>query len=929
MSASQAEPVLSSGERLFGALVTLVLLGALVLTGLVLNRYEQRIAFDEDARSVMRDVAAGIDELDTAMTTLVGMHHAETALSGAEGLIALFEQLRARAPHVLGVGRYAMLAADERADFEQDREDSGLYALRLTAIDTSGHAYPREPSERYYPISMLEPMDPARLRLIGADLGSVPGLGEALHRVASGNTTLVTTLPPSWPSGGGFAVFRAAYRGKHPPESAAERLRQFDQGYWFTVSPATMLEAANGPLERFDLALHVEDERGRRTLLEREASALPDIRLDALLPHREIERRWPFGDGAIVLTLGAEAGMSSRLFGMLGALALLVVLSVGASAAFVRGRRLRALDRQRSVAALSAEREKADRTLNAIDDAVFTLDADHRVLHLNPAAAQLLGSGSPNVLDLVLSEVLLFRHERSGRRFDLEAALDALERGGVRDIDLVLDEGNGDGGGRGTDEAVLRLTLTRTVDLDGTTSGHILVLRDVSAERRLTRRLEYQAHHDALTGCTNRRHFEARLAALLDEMPASGRRHALCYIDLDQFKIVNDTCGHAAGDRLLQDLTVRLLSLCRANDTLSRLGGDEFGLIIVDVDEEAAREVAERVLGFFRGYLFRHGDKTFSIRASIGFVPLDERSGRPGDVMAAADLACYAAKDGGRNGLYVYAADDETMAQRTRELNRLPELQRALSEDRFELHVQAVARIGPSRPGGEVTHFEFLLRLSDEEGRPITPFRIIEAAERYGLMREIDRWVIARALRMVASIVDGPGSDCSFSINLSGQSAADPTLIEFIEREYERHDIDPARIWFELTETAAISHFSIAVELAGRIRALGSKVALDDFGSGLSSFGYLKNIPVDVVKIDGQFVREIAGDPVDRTVVRAIDEVGKAMGIVTVAEFVEDQAILDELIRIGIDYAQGYHLGRPCPLPEALAALTPSYRRAA
>ena len=936
MNERDERPALTLGERLFGALATLLTLGALVLGALALSRHEQRLAFEEHAASVTRDIAVVVGELETLMNALVGMHQRESGLDGEDGLIASFERLREQIPYVRSVGRYAKIETDERRRFESDGQDSGLYDFRITTIDADGHARTRESARRYYPISMLEPMVPARLRLLGADLGSVAGLARALDRVATNDTPLVTTLPAGWPTGNELLVFRAAYRGKHPPENAAERLQQFDGGYWIAVDLDAILGAASGPIERFDLTLHIEGPRGVRPLLEREASEGFGTHLRALHPRLRSGYRWRLGDGALTLSLAADTALSTRLLVTLLLLAGLLLGAVGAGALSVRSSRLRAREGYRARMALDAEREKADRTLNAIDDAVLTLDEQLRVLHLNPAAARLVGRERGELRCVFLPDVLGFRHAEDERRFDLEAALASLERGGPREFDLVRERGV-----RGSrsiespaEEIVLHLTLTRTERSESLPGGYILVLRDISAERRLTRRLEYQVNHDALTGCTNRRYFERRLEELLESIASDDRRHAVCYIDLDQFKIVNDTCGHTAGDRLLQDLTVNLLALCRKGDVLSRLGGDEFGLIIVDADEKEARGVAERVHAFFQSYVFRHGERAFAVRASIGLVPLDATGGSVGDVLAAADLACYAAKDAGRNTLYVYAADDETLAQRSSELNRLPELRRALEHDRFELHVQAVARIDESRAaiesgGAEIEHFEFLLRLRGEDGRPVTPFRIIEAAERYGLMREIDRWVISHALGKIAALRGGPGSDCSFSINLSGQSAADPTLIDFIEQEYARLDIDPTRIWFELTETAAISQFSIAVELAERIRALGSKVALDDFGSGLSSFGYLKNIPVDVLKIDGQFVREIVADPIDRSIVRAIGEVGRSMGLVTVAEFVEDEATVTELVRIGIDYAQGYHVGRPRPLDEALSELGAPASRAA
>ncbi len=913
--------LLTLGERLLGGFALLLTLGVLLYAGYTLNREHQQSAFDSEANALLREFDGFIDELDTLMATLAGLHQAD---SGADDLAS---ELRSQNPAITSVGRYASVDGERRAEFERGILDSGLYEFHITELDGDGHAQSRAMASHYYPISQLVPMQPERLRLLGADLGAIDGLGKQLERLAASSDSLVTTLPAHWPTADDLLLLRPTYRGKRAPPNLVERLRQSDGGYWLTADPAILLAGLGERLTRFDATLHVADTGGEnRSLFSKKSEDTSTHVLQVLHPHRALEWRRAFGSGEIVLSLSGHTGVPPGFLVGFVTIAVLILFTSYVVTGSVRRARLARRERQRSAQRLHQERERADRTLNAIDDAVFALDLETRILHVNPAAIRLADDARLSVLQRPLDAVLVLRLEGTGEALDLGAALAAVDDGGPREIDVVLDpaaavEETSVAGKTDVRPPVLRLTMSRTCDTDGQVSGHIIVLRDISDERRLTRRLEYQANHDMLTGCTNRRWFEKRLGELLEDLSMSGKRHALCYLDLDQFKIINDTNGHAAGDRLLQELTVDLQSLCRDGEMLSRLGGDEFGLLLIDVDEEEARHAAERVYDFFQTYVFRHGDDAFAVRACIGLVPLDERSGTIGNVLATADLACYAAKEAGRNELYVYTPDDEAIAQRSNELNRLPELQRALAEDRFELHVQAVASLNGSAPTLEVTHFEFLLRLTGEDGAPISPVRIIEVAERYGLMRQIDRWVISRALASVAELDDGPGRHCSFSINLSGQSAADPTLIDFIESEYARHTIDPSRIWFELTETAAISHFSVAVDLANRIRELGSKVALDDFGSGLSSFGYLKNIPVDVLKIDGQFVRDIARDPVDRTMVRAIHEVAKSMGIVTVAEFVEDQAIVDELMHIGIDYAQGYLIAKPCPMSEALAAL--------
>ncbi len=910
---------LNRAELIGCLLVAGVVLPLVVWTAFAVNGLQQRALFAAEAASIEREIGARIDKLDTLMTALVGMHYANSHSDENEQLVAFAEQLHAQAPYVSGMGRWTALADTARTDFEQQMIESGLYAFRIVAIDEIGRTSVRERRNRYHPITMLEPMDLSRVSLLGADLGTIDGLGPALDNIVTEDRPLLTSVPGNWPMNGEMLLFRAAYRGKHPPSDAKGRIQQFDGGYWIAADPVAMIESIEGVFSRFDLDLHIDQGRTRQTLLERHATTLSDNHFIVMNSQAEVIYQWPVGEARLTLTLASDVGMPNEFLGaFIVLLALLLVLTVLA-VAFNRHRRIDAAERERSQTTLNSEREKAHRTLNAIEDSVITLDSNNRVLHLNPSASRLIGRPRTSTLGVPLAQLLEFRHEIDGTRFELNTHLDALADGKSPHVDLVpaSSESHPSEGSTLLPDTVLRLSVSQSADPGNETAGYILVLRDISGERELTRKLEFQANHDALTGCTNRLYFENRLHDLLEDMPCSARRHALCYIDLDQFKVVNDTCGHSAGDSLLQALTGNLSSLCRKGDVLSRLGGDEFGLLLLDTSADDAKHIADKVHDFFQNYVFHYEGRGFAVRASIGFVPLDESWSNVGDVLAAADLACYAAKDLGRNNVYVYAADDAAMHQRSSELNRLPELQKALEEGRFRLCVQPIAKIDSSLAGFAIEHFEFLLRLTGEDGCEITPFAIIQAAERYGFMREIDRWVIHEALRLVTDLGDGPGSHC----NLSGQSAADPTLIDFIEAEYAALGIDPTRIWFELTETAAISHFSVAVELARRIRAMGSSIALDDFGSGLSSFGYLKNLPIDVLKIDGQFVQDIADNTVDQAMVRAIKEVAKSMGILTIAEFVESQAAVDVLTEIGIDYVQGYYIGKPSPMPIALALL--------
>jgi diguanylate cyclase (GGDEF)-like protein len=440
-----------------------------------------------------------------------------------------------------------------------------------------------------------------------------------------------------------------------------------------------------------------------------------------------------------------------------------------------------------------------------------------------------------------------------------------------------------------------------------------MVLHDVSHERRMKRLLSYQAAHDALTGLINRREFENRLRAAWNaarERPQL--THALVYVDLDQFKLVNDTCGHPAGDELLRQVTGLLQTSVRAGDTLARLGGDEFGILLQDCSIEVAARIAEGVRQAIRAFRFKWEGSTLRIGASIGIVELTRETESIATLLSAADMACYSAKDGGRNRVQAY--DPEKASERHREMRWVAKLTRASEDGRLDIVFQPIAAIAAgsdARP-----HYELLLRLRDEDGRVVMPNEFIPAAERYNVMPMLDRSVVARVLKdLVPSRRDGiVEPPFTVAVNLSGTTLSDPGFLESLIEELEEYDPTPGVLCFEITETAAITNLAHASHFMRELTGRGCLVSLDDFGSGLSSFSYLRNMPVHYLKIDGQFVQDVAEDPIDRSMVEAIVQVGHAMGIHVVAERVETQAVFDTLKQIGVDYVQGYLLGRPAPI---------------
>ena len=446
-----------------------------------------------------------------------------------------------------------------------------------------------------------------------------------------------------------------------------------------------------------------------------------------------------------------------------------------------------------------------------------------------------------------------------------------------------------------------------------------LSILDITERKKAEQALSYQATHDSLTGLINRGDFERRLVRVLETARASHQEHALCYMDLDQFKVINDTCGHMAGDELLRQLAQLLSGVIRKRDTLARLGGDEFGVLMEHCTIEQASRVAGKILDAVSEFRFVWEEQVFRIGVSIGLVSIDQTSENLANLLSAADSACYMAKDEGRNRIHIYDFDDTDFVRRRGEMEWVGRVSQALEDNRLQLWSQPIVAVDGGGDEGE--HYELLLRLCDEQGVIISPGAFLPAAECYGLSTALDRWVVSNAFDWLSRNPNLMRRTHLCCINLSGTSLADEEFLRFVEEQLDQSVVPPQKICFEVTETAAIANLSRAMVFMGSLKLRGCRFALDDFGSGLSSFAYLKTLPVDYLKIDGSFVKDIVDDKVDLALVRSINDVGKVMGKRTIAEFVENDAILEKLREIGVDYAQGYGICRPTPVIDTAAAV--------
>jgi Amt family ammonium transporter len=544
--------------------------------------------------------------------------------------------------------------------------------------------------------------------------------------------------------------------------------------------------------------------------------------------------------------------------------------------------------------------------LSSVEDAVILLNAEGMVEFVNLAAESMSGFQSQGTVGRPLTEMYQVYDEmaQTAQLMTLKQIL----ADDSQQLVLVHREGL---------SIPIQQTITRLKGDSGLLEGFVLVFKDTSQSRKLAAQLNWQSSHDPITRLYNRVEFDRRLSLLLEETQFEDDRHCLLYLDIDRFIIVNDNCGYAAGDELLRQLASLIKRSIRNSDLIARLGGDEFAILLTQCTLKVAARIAETIRQEVQDFRFAWEGKTFSQSLSIGMVPIDRHSDSVEQIIGYADIACLTAKEEGRNKIHVYDPVDSSAARRHGETQWVTRIRTALEEDRFTLYVQPITSL--NQEDGEQEHVEVLIRLFDEDDNLIPPGAFIPAAERFGLMPSVDRWVVDQVSNFITCNRESClASGRRFFVNLSGHSVCDDEFLQWILLTIRERDIPAGMLCFEVTETAAISNLTSAEHFMRTLQRYGCEFALDDFGSGLSSFGYLKHLPVEYLKIDGAFVHDMLENAIDDSMVEAINRIGHIMGLETIAEFVETEEILQRLKAIGVDYVQGYGVCRPFPIKHLL-----------
>ena len=833
-----------------------------------------------------------LNNLDAALVSLVGQIHSST--TAPERITSFANSIVQQFSYLQTVIIVKQVSDATRPGYEDTKRQSGNIQFTLKQLGNKTLFDNVAYRDVYFPIDIIEPVTPGNARLSGLDLRSIPVLNELIDTaISSGHICASRSFNFMGDSQVSYFIAKVIYSNAYTLDPTAVSKQDIAGVALLQINSSKLLpELDADPHYQLTLAAADDDQ----PILSIQSDAKPQL---IPLPQSSISQKLAAHDQEWRYSLGYQLSVNdfiNRNLGLASALACLLSIIFAVTYRIIRLSSIHHLHTQNL---LFEQREKARVALESIQDAVVITTPEGQIDFINPAAETLLGQSAKLVMWKGFAQcfTLVSEDNIDVNRDPVQLCLRSESANYQSDSDVLLLQ-NGNSMSLHTSAVAIR-------DRQGDISGVVLVLRDISHSRRLAKKMSYEATHDQLTGLINRRGFEQSLGQALDNFRLHAKQNILCYLDLDEFKPVNDACGHQAGDELLKLITANIKTHIRRNDVLARVGGDEFGLLLNDCPMSHATEIAEKIRQEVHNTRFFWNEKLFNVGVSIGMVAINEHMQGIADVMNAADTACYMAKDNGRNQVCVLQPDSQTPDSST---SQWPErIRKALSTNQFMLLTQVIV---PLTSGDAPPMLEFLIRLKTSAGRLAPPKAFLPAAERYDLTYDIDLWVISHAMAIISQQQKNH-SPLIYTINLSAQSLEHQDLGRVIEQTMLRHQINPGQLCFETTESAIISHHEKALELINHLRGLGCLFAIDNFGSGLSSFNHLKKLPIDFIKIDGSLIRNMRHDVIDKSMVRTISHIGHILHFKIVAESVEDDITLNMLSEIGVDYAQGFHISKP------------------
>ncbi len=891
-----------------GLLLSLVLGGIVIWQDVVHSRREFEQMADGYASRVLRRLNSNVAVLNSirAMTFTLDEPDDEQ--------FALFSREVLRQNSQIRSVRYLVrVKRNDLSTFVADMRKRGYIDFHVK--ERKGRRWqPVSRHDIYYVTKFVAPFEPVQVQFLGHDMFSDPRFHKSIY-AAINSGEAVASPPVMLPNGErGYFLFQAVYAGGERPDKLSERRRSATRLVAIAISIRTLMTGLNDRSGLGTVRLEAMDGTSKPSAIMYDYRAGNVPAASILLPVFHFKRQLLSGGQVFRLSMARQTDFGILRIDVIMIVVFATLLFTGLLYYILRMTLANRAARHKAQAELFRERERAAVTLYSIADAVITTDTDGRVDYMNPVAERMTGWSANDARGAPVDIVFSIVNESSRSRYEIPLH-ECIRRGKIikQESNLVILN-------RNNQQIPVSLSIAPIRDLDGGVSGTVLILQDVSQSREMSRKLLWQASHDGLTGLVNRREFERRLKYAIETAGSEMAARFVLYMDLDRFKVVNDTCGHVAGDAMLKQIAGLLKPLVSGKDTLARLGGDEFGILLICDTYADAEQVAERIIDKVKKYRFSWEDKTFEIGVSIGMVRIISDEISTIDALSHADSACYIAKERGGNRVHVYMSDDDALLKRHGEMQWVHRITRAHEESRFRLHVQQIV---PLNRKEDVYHYEILVRMMDENGEEILPTSFIAAAERYNMIIDLDKWIIESAFSHIIDYIACRQANpvlphLTFSINLSGQSISDPGMMHFIAEMFDRNPGLATCVTFEITETFAVSNMTEAGEFIAFLREKGCRFALDDFGTGVSSFSYLKNLDVDYLKIDGEFVKDVSCDPVDFAMVSSINHMGHVIGVRTVAEYVENEAVYECLKQMGVDYGQGVWMQAVEPLSDML-----------